>query len=140
MWQDLVGYNEKEASSHSPTFDNAMYLSEAATADRNFCLGYMMQGAGAFMSGTNLLESLTLYVLALHRVVHGDAMVNRSSLSTLNVLGRYFMHCSIEVTSNMMAIVAATLAHGGVNPLTGRRIFEQVRRESFVFLCHSMSS
>ena len=68
-----------------------MYLSEAATADRNFCLGYMMQEAGAFMPKTNLVEILQLY----------------------------FMMCSIELSCAMMSVVAATLANGGVNPLTG---------------------
>ena len=46
-----------------PTFANSTYLSERATADRNFCLAYMMQEEGAFPAGTNLVETLELYFM-----------------------------------------------------------------------------
>eukprot|EP00762_Andalucia_godoyi_P007110 ANDGO_01857.mRNA.1 Putative glutaminase 3 len=76
-------------------FDNATYLSEASTADRNFTLGYMMKEAGKFPAGTNLVETLNMY----------------------------FMMCSIETTAEQMSLVAATLANGGVCPVTGRCVF-----------------
>eukprot|EP00750_Incisomonas_marina_P021587 INCI457.1.p1 GENE.INCI457.1~~INCI457.1.p1 ORF type:complete len:678 (-),score=104.58 INCI457.1:1448-3481(-) len=97
VWSDLCGCDSKTSAGQRPSFANSMYLSEAATADRNFCLGYMMQEAGAFLPGTNLRETLNLY----------------------------FMICSIEVSARMMSVVAATLANGGVNPMTGKRVFEQ---------------
>ena len=98
VWTDLVGATETSSAGQKPSFANSMYLSESATADRNFCLGYMMNESGAFMPKTNLKESLHLY----------------------------FMICSIELSCSMMATLAATLANGGVNPLTGKRVFEQI--------------
>jgi glutaminase len=77
-WQRLAG-------GRRPGFAHSTYLSESATADRNWCLGFMMKEAGAFPEGADLKETLEFY----------------------------FMLCSIEVDTEMMAIVAATLANGG---------------------------
>eukprot|EP00762_Andalucia_godoyi_P005027 ANDGO_01371.mRNA.1 Putative glutaminase 3 len=89
-WSDLAG--------HTPiSFDNATYLSESSTADRNFTLGYMMKEAGKFPEGSVLEE----------------------------VLNFYFMMCSIENTGEQMATIAATLANGGVCPITGQRVFQE---------------
>jgi glutaminase len=78
-----------------PGFNNAVFLSERETADRNFALGYFMREKGAFPPGINLQE----------------------------VLEFYFQCCSIEVTTRMMSVVAATLANGGICPVTGERVF-----------------
>ena len=87
-WQALSG-------GVRPGFNNAVFLSERETADRNFALAYFMREKGAFPHGTNLQE----------------------------VLEFYFQCCSIEVTARMMSVVAATLANGGICPVTGERIF-----------------
>lgn len=78
-----------------PSFGNSVYLSERQTADRNFALGYFMREHGAFPDGTDLID----------------------------ILEFYFQCCSIEVTAEMMSCIAATLAHGGVCPITGERVF-----------------
>ena len=39
-------------------------------------------------------------------------------------LSLYFMMCSIELNAEGMSVVAATLANGGVCPLTGVRVFK----------------
>jgi glutaminase len=77
-------------------FDNAIFLSERDTADRNFALAYFMRENGAFPPSTDLRATLDLY----------------------------FQCCSIAITAPQMAIVAATLANGGVCPLTNERIFK----------------
>ncbi|MBC7999348.1 MAG: glutaminase A [Leptolyngbya sp.] len=76
-------------------FNNAVYLSERQTADRNFALGYFMREKKAFPLDSELLD----------------------------VLEFYFQCCSIETTTKSMAIIAATLANGGICPLTGNQIF-----------------
>lgn len=40
------------------------------------------------------------------------------------ILDLYFQQCSIDVTCRDLAVMGATLANGGVNPLTGRRAIE----------------
>jgi glutaminase len=94
-WDFVMDTWTRLAGGKKPGFANSVYLSESATADRNWCLGYMMQEAGAFPENTDLKE----------------------------VLEFYFMLCSIEVDAEMMSVIAATLANGGVCPLTGDRVF-----------------
>lgn len=75
-------------------FNNAVYQSERQTADRNFALGYYMREHGAFPASTDLLQ----------------------------VLEFYFQCCSIELNAENLSSLAATLANGGVCPVTGDRI------------------
>jgi len=77
-------------------FQNSTFMGERATADRNFCLGYMMKEEKAFPDGVDLVRTLE----------------------------SYFMYCSIEMDTEAMSIVAATLANGGVCPVTNERVFK----------------
>jgi glutaminase len=87
-WRRLCG-------GRRPGFNNAVYLSERQTADRNFALGYSMRENGAFAPGTDLLQTLEFY----------------------------FQGCSIEADAQMLAIAAASLANAGVCPLTDDPVF-----------------
>ena len=42
----------------------------------------------------------------------------------MEVLEFYFQICSIQLTSEALSVVAATLANGGLNPLTRKRVFK----------------
>jgi glutaminase len=77
-------------------FDNATFLSETGTADRNYALSYFMREKKAFPEGTDIHE----------------------------VLEFYFQCCSIQMNCQALSVVAATLANGGVCPVTGRRVFQ----------------
>ena len=79
-----------------PRFSSPVYLSERQTADRNFALGYFMREKGAFPKGIELED----------------------------VLDFYFQSCSIELNAETLSIAAATLANGGICPLSGERIFQ----------------
>ncbi|MFE5027892.1 glutaminase A [Streptomyces sp. NPDC056656] len=76
----------------SLTVDEAVYASERATGDRNRALAYLMHNAG----------SLT-----------GDVEEQ---------LAVYFRQCSVRVTCDDLAVMHATLAGGGLNPVTGERV------------------
>jgi glutaminase len=101
-WRRLVGGGR-------PGFNNAVYLSERQTADRNFALGYSMRESGAFPPGTDLTQTLEFY----------------------------FQSCSIEVDAQMLAIAAASLANSGVCPLTEDAVFSPGTVQSCLSLMSS---
>jgi glutaminase len=90
-------------------FNNAVYLSERQTADRNFALGYSMRESGAFRPGTDLTQTLEFY----------------------------FQSCSIEVDAEMLAIAAASLANASVCPLTEDPVFSAGTVQSCLSLMSS---
>ena len=74
--------------------DDAVYRSERDTGDRNRALAYLMRHAG----------SLTAPVE--------------------EVVDVYFRQCAVQVTAADLAVMAATLANGGVNPCTGTAVID----------------
>jgi glutaminase len=72
--------------------DDAVYLSEKTTGSRNRAIAYMLQSFGVLDDDPD------------------------------EVLDVYFRQCSVNVTSTDLARMAATLARGGVNPMTDRRV------------------
>lgn len=101
-WQDLAG-------DVKCGFNNAVYLSEKGTADRNFAIAHFMREKKAFPEDTNLSELLEFY----------------------------FQCCSIELNSNNMAVVAATLANAGVCPLTQKVVFSPETVKNCLSLMYS---
>ena len=72
--------------------DEAVYASESATGDRNRAIGYLLR--------TN-------------------AVIKDNVAEVLDV---YFRQCAILVTARDIAIMAATLANRGINPVTGEQV------------------
>ena len=77
------------------SFDNAVFLSERDTADRNFALAYFMREKGAFQPGVDLHAALDLY----------------------------FQCCSITVDATTMGLIASAFANSGVCPISNERVF-----------------
>ena len=75
--------------------DTAVYESERETGHRNRAIGHMLRGFG-------ILETDPEQALDL-----------------------YFRQCSVAVECRDLALMAATLANGGVNPLSGERALER---------------
>lgn len=80
-------------------FDGDVYQSEANTGHRNRAIAYLLRNGGIL--GERVDEDLDLY----------------------------FRQCSIVVTCQDLASMGATLAHGGVNPLTAERVLSEVSVE-----------
>ena len=76
---------------HDVYIDMPTFLSERATGDRNRAMGYLMRHFG---------------------MIQGEVE---------EILDLYFQQCSVMVNCRDLAIMAATLANQGVNPLTGDR-------------------
>ena len=74
--------------------DEAVFRSEEATGHRNRAIAYMMLNTGMIKRDPN------------------------------DVLDLYFRQCSVNVTTRDLAIMAATLANDGTNPITGKRVFQ----------------
>ncbi|MGY3482900.1 glutaminase [Bradyrhizobium sp. USDA 4011] len=72
--------------------DEAVYASESATGDRNRAIGYLLR--------TN-------------------SVITENVPAVLDV---YFRQCAILVTARDTAVMAATLANRGINPLTGEQV------------------
>ena len=72
--------------------DEAVYASESLTGDRNRAIGYLLRNSA---------------------VVKDDVGA---------VLDVYFRQCSVLVTARDIAVMAATLANRGTNPVTGEQV------------------
>jgi glutaminase len=72
--------------------DEAVFASESATGDRNRAIGYLLR----------------------------NSSVIRDDVSA--VLEVYFRQCSVLVTARDIAVMAATLANRGTNPVTGEQV------------------
>lgn len=80
---------------HSLNIDIAVYLSEKATGHRNRAITYLMKNF-------NIIED-----------------------DVEEVLDLYFQQCSILMNTDDMAMMGATLANGGIQPVSGNRILDK---------------
>lgn len=79
---------------HAVSIDEDVYRSEKSTGHRNRAIAYLLRNS-------NIIEK-----------------------DTDEVLDVYFKQCSILVTCRDLAVIGATLANNGVNPITGVRALE----------------
>jgi glutaminase len=86
--------NMSEAAGRNLRIDWAVMQSETMTGNRNRAIAYLMRNFGII-----------------------DEQVNES-------LHQYFAQCSLLVTCQDVAMMAATLANMGTNPVTSNRVFD----------------
>ncbi|XP_055077650.1 glutaminase 2b isoform X2 [Periophthalmus magnuspinnatus] len=106
----VMEFVKRMAGHHYVGFSNATFQSEKETGDRNFAIGYYMKEKKCFPPGADMIDALDFY----------------------------FQLCSIEVNCESGSIMAATLANGGICPITGERVLsaEAVRNTlSLMYSC-----
>ena len=106
----ILNYMKKIAGGQFMGFNNAVFLSERETADRNYAMAYYMKENRCFPPKTQLS----------------------------NIMDLYFQNCSMEVTTDSLSVMGATLANGGICPSTGEKVLnpESIRDIlSLMFTC-----
>lgn len=102
-------YFSRMAGGEPVGFSNGTFLSERENADRNHALAYYMRENKCFPEKTDLTAALDLY----------------------------FQSCSMEVTTESVSVMAATLANGGICPITGDQVLQPAAVRDVLSLMHS---
>ncbi|XP_035988497.1 glutaminase kidney isoform, mitochondrial isoform X2 [Fundulus heteroclitus] len=105
----VMNFLKKMAGNEYVGFSNATFQSERESGDRNFAIGYYLKEKKCFPEGTDMTSVLDLY----------------------------FQLCSIEVTCESASVMAATLANGGICPITGERVLSPEAVRNTLSLMHS---
>lgn len=105
----MMDYLNRMAGGEYVGFSNATFQSEKETGNRNFSIGYYLKEKRCFPSGTDMIAALDFY----------------------------FQLCSIEITCESGSVMAATLANGGICPITGERVLSAEAVRNTLSLMHS---
>ncbi|XP_030639448.1 glutaminase liver isoform, mitochondrial [Chanos chanos] len=105
----MMEYVKRMAGQEYVGFSNATFQSEKETGDRNFAIGYYLKEKKCFPNGADMMAALDFY----------------------------FQLCSIEVNCESGSVMAATLANGGICPITGERVLSAEAVRNTLSLMHS---
>nr|XP_020475853.1 glutaminase kidney isoform, mitochondrial-like isoform X2 [Monopterus albus] len=105
----VMNFLKQMAGNEYVGFSNATFQSERESGDRNFAIGYYLKEKKCFPEGTDMTSVLDLY----------------------------FQLCAIEVTTESASVMAATLANGGICPITGERVLSPEAVRNTLSLMHS---
>ncbi|XP_050474425.1 glutaminase liver isoform, mitochondrial isoform X5 [Bombus huntii] len=104
-----INYFKRLAGEENLGFNNAVFLSEREAADRNYALGFYMREHNCYPDKSNLKE----------------------------ILDFYFQCCSMEANCDTMSVMAATLANGGICPITEEKVLKPDSVRDVLSLMHS---
>ncbi|XP_062326522.1 glutaminase 2b [Osmerus eperlanus] len=105
----VMDFVKKMAGREYVGFSNATFQSEKETGDRNFAIGYYLKEKKCFPGGADMIDALDFY----------------------------FQLCSIDVTCESGSVMAATLANGGICPITGEHVLSAEAVRNTLSLMHS---
>lgn len=105
----VLQYLNRMAGNEFMGFSNATFQSEKETGDRNYAIGYYLKEKKCFPKGVDMMAALDLY----------------------------FQLCSVEVTCESGSVMAATLANGGICPITGESVLSAEAVRNTLSLMHS---
>ncbi|XP_028021572.1 glutaminase liver isoform, mitochondrial isoform X7 [Balaenoptera acutorostrata] len=109
LFPEVLQYLNKMAGNEYMGFSNATFQSEKETGDRNYAIGYYLKEKKCFPKGVDMMAALDLY----------------------------FQLCSVEVTCESGSVMAATLANGGICPITGESVLSAEAVRNTLSLMHS---
>lgn len=95
----VFSFFKKMAGGEYLGFNNSVFLSERDTADRNFALAYFLRENDCFPPPS-------------------------PDINIPDILDFYFQTCSLEMSTESESVIAATLANGGVCPITGEKVMK----------------
>ncbi|XP_072764187.1 glutaminase liver isoform, mitochondrial isoform X2 [Anoplolepis gracilipes] len=104
-----MNYFKRLAGEENLGFNNAVFLSEREAADRNYALGFYMREYNCYPDKTNLRE----------------------------IMDYYFQCCAMEANCETMAVITATLANGGICPVTEEKVLTPDSVRDVLSLMHS---
>ena len=115
----IIGWNEDETSGVDlPRFNKTMARQENFKGYNNIATGFLLMATGNIPYSESLLPD----------DIHEDSQYEYDFYvepAVTNALKVYFSICSLEMTGKDVAMAAATLANGGVCPITQDRVMSQ---------------